>query len=58
MLHVVMREHALTVPSLDLHMQVDFVELEKVALSSPDPIEDLPSGSAELYEIILGSYIR
>ena len=39
-------------------MQVDFVELEKVALSSPDPIEDLPSGSAELYEIILGNYIR
>ncbi|CAL5221632.1 g3856 [Coccomyxa viridis] len=38
--------------------KVDFVELEKVALSSPDPIEDLPSGSAELYEIILGSYIR
>ena len=25
-------------------VQVDFVELEKVALSSPDPIEDLPSG--------------
>ena len=41
-----------------LQLQVDFVELEKVALSSPDPIEDLPSGSAELYEIILGSYIR
>jgi len=37
---------------------VDFVELEKEALSSPDPIEDLPSGSAELYEIILGTYIR
>ena len=39
-------------------VQVDFVELEKVALSSPDPIEDLPSGQAELYEITLSRYIK
>ena len=39
-------------------VQADFVELEKVALSSPDPIEDLPSGQAELYEIVLSRYIR
>ena len=39
-------------------MQADFVELEKVALSSPDPIEDLPSGQAELYEITLSRYIK
>ena len=39
-------------------VQADFVELEKVALSSPDPIEDLPSGQAELYEIILSRYVR
>ena len=38
--------------------QVDFAELEKLALSSPDPANDLPSGSAELYEIMLSSYIR
>ena len=38
--------------------QVDFVELEKVALASPDPVEDLPSARAELYEIVLSSYIR
>lgn len=38
--------------------QVDFVELEKVALANPDPIEDLPSARAELYEIMLSSYIR
>ena len=38
-------------------MQADFVELEKVALSSADPIEELPSGQAELYEIILSRYI-
>ena len=39
-------------------VQADFVELEKVALSRPDPIEDLPSGQAELYEIVLSRYIR
>ena len=39
-------------------VQADFVELEKVALSSPDPIEDLPSGQAELYEIVLSRYIQ
>ena len=39
-------------------VQVDFVELEKVALSSPDPIENLPSGQAELYEITLSRYIK
>jgi hypothetical protein len=38
--------------------QVDFVELEKVALANPDPVDDLPSGSAELYEILLSGYIR
>jgi hypothetical protein len=38
-------------------VQADFVELEKVALSSPDPIEELPSGQAELYEIILSRYV-
>lgn len=38
--------------------QVDFELMEKLALSSPDPAHDLPSGSAELYEIMLSSYIR
>ncbi|EIE22260.1 xylose isomerase [Coccomyxa subellipsoidea C-169] len=38
--------------------KVDFVELEKVALASADPAEDLPSARAELYEIVLSRYIR
>ena len=41
-----------------LHAQIDFQELEKAALAAPDPIEDLPSGRAELYEIMLSSYIK
>ncbi len=39
-------------------VQADFAELEKAALAAPDPIGNLPSGQAELYEIMLGSYIR
>ena len=39
-------------------VQVDFAELEKAALAAPDPIEDLPSGKAELYEIVLSNYVR
>lgn len=38
--------------------QVDFVELEKIALASADPVQDLPSARAELYEIVLSRYIR
>lgn len=37
--------------------QVTFEELEKVALASPDPIHQLPSGSAEKFEVLLSSYL-
>ena len=33
-------------------LQVGFEELSAYALSHPDPIEELPSGSVERYEII------
>ena len=38
--------------------KVGFEELEKYALEHPDPIEGLPSGKQELYEMILNSFVR
>ena len=52
-------DHFLEMPDTTLcPAKVDFEELEKIALSAPDPIEDLPSGSTELYEILLSGYIK
>ncbi|CAD7696495.1 unnamed protein product [Ostreobium quekettii] len=38
--------------------KVGFKELEKYALSHPDPIEDLPSAHAEKAEIVLSMYVQ
>lgn len=38
--------------------QVGFEELEKWALSNPDPAEGLPSGRQELAEIYLSMHIK
>lgn len=38
--------------------KVGFVELEKYALEHPDPIEGLPSGKQELYEMILNNFVK
>lgn len=37
---------------------MDFEEISKTALEAPDPVEGLPSGQAELYEIWLSRYIK
>ena len=39
-------------------MQVGFTELEKYALTHPDPGKDLPSGQAEKADIMFNMYVR
>jgi len=38
--------------------KVGFAELERYALSHPDPDEGLPSGKQELYEMIFNSFVH
>lgn len=53
-LHVMSR-HALSCPVVS---QVGFEELEKWALSNPDPQEGITSGRQELAEIYLDMHIK